>query len=469
MGVDADLRQKRKHPQSNRSDIRTPFQRDRDKVIYSKAFRRLSGITQVVPPHEGSMLHNRMIHSLKVGHVARGVAEALLHKSTNGQELRKILAPDVVEFAGNAHDLGHPPFGHAAEMELQQLVGDDVTDSFEGNAQTFRILTRLSHGTDLSEQSPGLNLTRASLRSVIKYPWPHDCDRRESKKKWGFFRGDIADFAWVMEGENNSSWCDKSWWENPQDPYPEPSLEAKVVEWADDVTYAVHDFEDFVRSGIIPLWEILSEGRAWSQFEDWYKCKRGQGHGESKERRLPENVLGEVLKLLQKDLIPPKESFKQGKWDEFTGSVRLKKFCSHMVSECINKPSICYRNGSKASLCVNTKAKPVIYVLKDMVSYFVIDGPRLSACEVGYRKMVRNGFNYFREEASKLLSGKKCPQLPPLTLRRTEEAMKASFPPDIPRIACDALCELTELQLVRLNSYLTGNANPLSEPHGVGW
>ena len=125
---------------------RTPQQREMDGILYSSAWRRLRGVTQVMPITGGvSKTHDRMTHSLKVAQVGMRFAQYLRFNNENSE----LIIPEAVYVAGMAHDLGHPPFGHIAENELQRILTREtykwrLADSFEGNAQTFRIVTALA-------------------------------------------------------------------------------------------------------------------------------------------------------------------------------------------------------------------------------------------------------------------------------------------------------------------------------------
>ncbi|HUG15346.1 MAG TPA: dNTP triphosphohydrolase, partial [Thermomicrobiales bacterium] len=164
-------RDDRYYPNDKLPDQRTPFQRDRDRILYASAFRRLGGITQVVSPSERVLVHNRLTHTLEVAQVARRLAEKLSADTALADLIEFVggINPDVAEAAALAHDLGHPPFGHIAEEVLNNLaLSSNLTDGFNGNAQSFRIVTRLAM-RHLS--FTGLNLTRATVNAILKYPW----------------------------------------------------------------------------------------------------------------------------------------------------------------------------------------------------------------------------------------------------------------------------------------------------------
>ncbi len=183
---------------------RTRFQRDRDAIIYSTAFRRLAGVTQVISPTEGLVLHNRLTHTLEVAQIGLRLAEYLV-KISSADDIERYggLDPSVVEAAGLAHDLGHPPFGHVAEKTLnKRIVKDGVIDGYEGNAQAFRIITKLVvRKVDIQ----GLNLTRATLNATLKYPWlqkkADGNEFRQEEYKWGAYESEREYLEFAREFE----------------------------------------------------------------------------------------------------------------------------------------------------------------------------------------------------------------------------------------------------------------------------
>ena len=229
---------------------RTPFERDRARVVHAAASRRLAAKTQVVGPQSDDFVRNRLTHSLEVAQVARDLSRAL------GSQ------PDIAETAALAHDLGHPPFGHNGERALASV--SEACGGFEGNAQTLRLLTRLEAKTFDAEGRPaGLNLTRATLDACTKYPWPrgeasdpvgvHADGTVVATHKFGVYADDGPVFAWMRAGVEGRRRC----------------LEAQVMDLADDVAYSVHDVEDGTVAGRLDL-SSLDREAVWQTVREWY-------------------------------------------------------------------------------------------------------------------------------------------------------------------------------------------------------
>ena len=210
----------RLHPEEEKSQRRTEFERDRARIIHSSAFRRLGGKTQVQIAGYNDFVRNRLTHSLEVAQIGRQIGHML------GCD------PDVVDCACLAHDLGHPPFGHNGEKVLAEVCRD--IGGFEANAQTFRILTRLEPKV-FKGRSFGLNLTRASLDACTKYPWTKSEALKYIKggKKFCVYPQDMPAFLWMKQGGGL---------------HLRP-MECQVMDISDDIAYCVHDFEDALECG----------------------------------------------------------------------------------------------------------------------------------------------------------------------------------------------------------------------------
>ena len=229
----------------NKSVERTEFARDRARVMHSSALRRLGVKTQVMEAGQEDFPRTRLTHSLEVAQVGRELGASL------GCD------PDLVDTACLSHDLGHPPFGHNGETALNELTKD--IGGFEGNAQSFRLLTRLEpKAFDSSDgpragQSIGLNLTRAALDAASKYPWT----KREGQVKFGVYDDDADVFRWVRNDRTDDATC----------------FEAQVMDWSDDVSYCVHDVEDAVFAGHVNI-DILKSKTGRSEIievaQSWY-------------------------------------------------------------------------------------------------------------------------------------------------------------------------------------------------------
>jgi len=200
------------------SATRTPFARDRDRIIHASGFRRLKEKTQVFVAHEGDHFRTRLTHSLEVAQIARSIATALG------------LDADLAETIALGHDLGHPPFGHAGEEELERRM--TPFGGFDHNVQTFRVLTHLERRYPGFE---GLNLTWETLEGMVKHNGP--ATGMLDRPSWREIVAYDAQF-----GLRLGSWA---------------SAEAQVAALSDDIAYNNHDVDDGLEAGLFALEELL--------------------------------------------------------------------------------------------------------------------------------------------------------------------------------------------------------------------
>jgi dGTPase len=248
--------------QHNPEAYRDEARRDYARLIHSASFRRLQGKTQVFPGHEGDFFRNRLTHSLEVAQIAKSIAIRLNSTSEFFSHSSDKINLDIVEFAGLAHDLGHPPFGHNGEEALDECMRD--SGGFEGNAQTLRILSTLekkqtsadgpelfnSEGLDLRR---GLNLTYRSLGAVLKYDKAIPIgskerpDGKETSPVKGYYKSDenlVRSVKQHVVGDTEVG--------------DFKTIECSIMDIADDIAYSTYDLEDVFKSGIHGPLDLLS-------------------------------------------------------------------------------------------------------------------------------------------------------------------------------------------------------------------
>jgi len=334
-------------PPENRSEA----ERDHDRILYTSAFQRLAGITQIAAPESGSPMHNRLTHTLKVSQLARRLAKRL-GLDEDGQE--------TAAAAALAHDLGHPPFGHIAEKELNLLA--DAWGGFEGNAQSFRIVNTLA------ARDPdywGLNLTQRTLNGILKYPWLRDPSVPRKKKKWGAYEHEIRAFRFAREGSTSDR----------------PSVEASIMDWSDDVTYAVHDLDDFFRIGLIPLDRLVDdkdEERVRFR-ESFFTQIKGKRKLRPKFQRISVKDLDAALDFVFTGAFGAITPYRGSRSDR----IDLRYQTSALIGRFVQAVSL-----SGKTVRIKAPQRAEVAVLKELAWYYVITDPSLATIQHGQRRVI---------------------------------------------------------------------------------
>ncbi len=392
------------------ADPRSPYQRDRDRLLYAPEFRRLAAVTQVAASHERQLFHNRLTHTIKVAQFARRMAERLSHDQGD-------IDPDVAEAAALAHDIGHPPFGHIAEERLDQLmVGAPRSspDGFEGNAQSFRIVTRLSTH---SSGRQGLNLTRATLQALTKYPWERATTGKHHRK-YGAYATEHEVFTWTRSPlpENRRS---------VQTP------EAAIMDWADDVAYALHDLEDFYTAGMVPLDRLSRDSVEQERFLE-----------RTRQRWADQN-----------------RTLTDAEWTAHTRTAEtlfaefpVEREPTHLMRRMSASKANLFATGLSVSdgvVAEDPDMRMQLDLLKSLTWTYVIESPALAAQQAGQRALIEKLLDYFTdavEHAQHAL---------PAWAQRIAEEPKA--PEEPVRLACDVVASLTEAQAVAIYGRVSGH------------
>lgn len=259
----SDLAPYASHPEESRGRLynekeslnRTPFQRDRDRIIHSGAFRRLEYKTQVFVNHEGDLYRTRLTHSLEVGQLARSMARSLA------------LNEDLAEAVALAHDLGHPPFGHAGEYALRDVMKDYY--GFDHNAQTVRVLTKLEQRY---ADFDGLNLTWETLEGVAKHNGPLKNPHHNLK---------LFNQGYDLELQTYAS------------------AEAQIAALADDIAYHNHDIDDGLRARLFEIEDLLALPLVGDCFREVAKQYPGLNRARLAHEGIRRIINAMVMDLLQ--------------------------------------------------------------------------------------------------------------------------------------------------------------------------
>ena len=437
--MDDFLLQRRYHEDpASPKDHRHATERDRDRVLHSSAFRRLQGKTQVFGIGQADFYRTRLTHSVEVAQIARAIAYNLLVEQPL---LDHCLSPELAEAAALAHDLGHPPFGHAGEQTLDscmrevsrkaRLTGKN-TLRFEGNAQTFHILVAAE---PKSPSYPGLNLTRATLAGVMKYPYMQEIGNDKF-----IFASDLAMAKWALQQGGSILKAQ----DRPKRRQPRTSIACQVLDWADDCAYSVHDVEDALQA------QFLHPG----DLEDARFVRRVFTHYEEtrKEEAVPKLTLSEVRERLL-DLERRIQPSEQG--DE---RALRKSAMRNILNDLITSVSVEACRGSRRAdfswrLIVPDEARILSVLCKSVIWEAVITDPRVAAMSTKGREILRDLFQLLMEEVIE----KRSVVLFPRYYRPLIEECLGGGQMEAARAVCNFLALLTDMDALRFHALLRGS------------
>ena len=386
-------------------------------------------MTQVVSPTEGLVFHNRLTHSLEVAQIGRRIAERLTAGEDGYRRSRQLggLEPDVVETAALVHDLGHPPYGHAVEKELNQLVSKSykIHDGYEGNAQSFRIVTKLSMRY---LQVPGLNLTRASLNAALKYPWLRSKKPGTRKnKKWGVYSTEEEQFDWVRRSHARRT--------------DGASVEAALMDWADDVAYAVHDVDDFYRAGLVPVDRL----RVPRDYED-HEVDRFAEYAAPKLEKEPVEVKETLRSVVgSSPIVEPYSGTNMQRQ-------QLRTFTAGLINSYANGVSLAGDPEDEELIKIPSVLRDQVDVLKELTWFYVIDDRSLKVQQHGQRKVVRDLFSTYMQASD---DGDR-DTLGIFPVSQQEQMQNAATREERVRLVADLISSMTERQLMTTHRKLTG-------------
>ncbi len=232
------------HDSERKSDYRTPFEQDRDRIIHTASFRRLQAKTQVFLSGEYDFYRTRLTHSLEVAQIGRAICTFLQRKGGAFSDTF-FIDGNLVEAICLSHDLGHPPFGHAGERTLHAVM--KPYGGFEGNAQTLRLLTETIYSDNVTRK--GMNPSRAFLDGVLKYKTLYS--ELTNPKNHFLYNEQKRFLDFAFDGTDVTSHFEAG---KKRDGFR--SIECQIMDWADDVAYSLNDVADGIHSGFITQQKI---------------------------------------------------------------------------------------------------------------------------------------------------------------------------------------------------------------------
>lgn len=350
------------------------------------------------------------------------------------------LDPDAVEASCLAHDLGHPPFGHIAEEVLNELAREHVgkDGGFEGNAQSFRLVTRLCQRASAG----GLNLTRQTLGGLLKYPWPwhREDPLGKRERKWGYYLEDKDAFDFARRDYSHGT----------NDELPELSLEALIMEWADDLTYAVHDVDDFFRAGLIPLHHLATE----SDDEGKRLASLMEEAQAASPKAWPRWTIDELLDAVQH------VAAGVGPTGAYVPTMSLRRDMRRFGSELITRYLGAFtlendKESKKVRVQIDEAIEREVAALKMLAHIYVIRRPGLAVVQHGQKRVIKDLFHFYLK-ASQSDPGKGGDRrvFPPGARQILDAGTDEAGPRA--RVVADLLSGLTETAALELHQRMIG-------------
>ena len=410
---------RRFHDKQRPSDHRDDYERDYARIVHSGAFRSLQGKSQIHSPNWSGHLRTRVTHSLEVAQIGRSIA-ARLGLPTN-----------LVETCCLAHDLGHPPFGHAGEQALDELL-EPFGLRFEGNAQTFRILTLLeSQRAGIS----GLNLTRATLMGCVKYTYTP-----ESRHKKSLYEEDRDSFTWLFDRSPYSLTND------PSVVAPPRSVIAEIMDWADDIAYSVHDIEDALATGFLKRPDLDNR----DMHERLFEYVQGRDPLSSITIEEVTSTLTKLSYRMRNNLLfVPRGQTKQV----------LGTYVNEFVTRCKLHPATTISDTSYGYiLTVPNSVRNRCEILKALTMTMVVNDARTIVNRYQAKQMLGQIFDMYMENSTE---SRKHRSTRGKLLPEGKRPILASLGDDTKKIArfvADHISSMTDAQVQRLHSRVFGNA-----------
>jgi dGTPase len=376
---------------------------------------------------------------LRVGQIARRITEKLTNLHTH--QIGEWLDPDAVETGGICHDLGHPPFGHIGEAELDNILTNEHDLRFEGNAQSFRTVTHTGvkqrSTSRLTRELSGFDLTASSLSALMKYPGhgapasgKSHLEQRHFTKKVGHYHTEQFEY----------DFCRHPFREGVRSPG------STIVDLADDLSYASHDVEDYVRAGMIPLHALGPDAAAIVAFVKYRLKRKGISFD-------PAGIEGAMTDLLEQTT--GSRQYEGRRQDEYA----LAAFTSKTISRVLRQLSLFEPdNVGRCELHVSKDAEYALEVLKGLTWFYVIESASLRVAQTGHRRIVRDVFSMLRDWLAQ--HGHEAPAALADAHRFIEEEEAPTFglteSQTLGRAVADYICTLTEAQVVDLFQRGTG-------------